>query len=825
MIVIYAEKPDVGKKIAAALDCISLSGGKKVTFEQLKEYEKAIKAQQFKDGYLEIQFHGERTFVTWGYGHLCELKSARDYDATYQQWRNIPVPFIPSSYEIKIKDEAKKQFAVVKKLIDQSSLVINATDYDKEGEVIFFYLMRAARSNKPFKRAHFSSQTKEGIIEAFNHLKSSDEVKDMTDAGRSRSIADWVVGCNLTVAMSLKYSGNNVLSVGRVQTPTLNMLVERELAIRNFKPEPYYVIKAIFETDKGKKYSAESLRKQIANKTEAESVYNAILGKKGVVKSIDNKEVYKDSPPLYNLSSLQMAANAKYGFTLAETLEIAQELYESGYTTYPRTDSQYLTEDMEPVINNVLDELAKAIPDYQKLIVGRSRIIDRKRYFDNSKVTSHYAIIPTSNVPGSLSPNQQKIYDLVARSVIMMVYPKATIKRTTIVTDVCAERFSSTGSIIINPGWMEVDVKPDETFLPDLDIGQIVSGEYSLLEKETEPPKRYTDKTLVAGMISAGKDLDDADLRKIMAAAGNKGIGTEATRASIIETLIVRSYAKREGKSIIPTDRGISLIKALPLKEIKSAELTALWEERLENIATGKENMQSFLTDIEKATERWCVDIKNAVKESVFTPINSTELKCPGCGSTINKQSWGYGCSNYKNGCKFAVNNTIASKKLTDKQMETLITEKNTGNKPLSGFVSKSGKKFEAILVLTIAIQNGMVTECNTSFVFPNTSPAPAKETASADLHCPACGKPIINGKWAWECSDNCGFSFSYKIAKRDMSEKELRMLITNGRTPDLNCFVSKDGKYFPAALRLSADKKSVEFAFNNTSKKKDSKK
>lgn len=822
MIVIYAEKPDVGKKIAAALDCITLSSGKKVSFEELKNYEKDIKSQQFKDGYLKIRFEEEETFVTWGYGHLCELKSAKDYNESYKQWRNIPIPFIPQPYEIKIKDETKKQFYVVKNLIEKSSLIINATDYDKEGEVIFFYLMKAIRANKPFKRAHFSSQTKHGIIDAFKHLKDSDEVKNMTDAGRSRSVADWVVGCNLTVAMSLKYSSNQVLSIGRVQTPTLNMLVERELAIRNFEPQPYDVIKAVFETDKGEKYEAESLRKRIFDKSEAVCAYVSLLGKKGVVKNVESKDAYKEAPSLYNLSSLQMAANSKYSFTLAETLETAQWLYENGYTTYPRTDSQFLTEDMEPVVNDVLDALSKK-EEYQSLIDGKTRNIDRKKYFDNSKVTSHYAIIPTTNVPSTLSYKQQKIYDLIVRSVIMMIYPKATIKKTSVITEVGEELFGSNGSVVVDPGWMVVDAKIDEKLLPPLVLGNTVSGTYTREEKETEPPKRYTDRTLVAGMIAAGKDLDDAELRKVMAKCGNKGIGTEATRASIIETLILRDYASREGKNIIPTEKGIALISALPLKEIKSAELTALWEERLENIAEGQENMDVFLADIEKATERWCVDIQSASNENVFATASSMELKCPGCGGSITKQKWGYGCSNYKNGCKFAVSNTIASKKLTDKQIESLIVNGNTGTKPLSGFVSKAGRKFEATVTLNVVVNDGLVSECKINFVFPEKAPAPSRSPISSTVLCPSCGNPITNGKWGWECFGKCGFSFPYTLAEREMSEVEMKALIRDGRLDNLNGFISKEGKYFAANLKLKPDKKGVTFDFSTkrSSKKK----
>ena len=798
MITIYAEKPDMGKKIAAVLNESSTPPHR-------------------NDGFIEITYKGAPAFVTWGYGHLCELKSAKDYDESYKQWRNIPIPFIPHPYEVKVKDDVVKQFRIVKGLFDKSSLIINATDDDNEGEIIFAYLMEAARCKKPFKRAHFTSQTKEGITDAFDHLKSAEEVKNRTDAGRSRSIADWVVGCNLTVAMSLKYSGNSVLSLGRVQTPTLNILVEKELAIRDFKPEPYYVIKAVFETDKHEKYEAESLRKRIFDKSEAEIAYKSLAGKKGIVQSVDHKEKYKEAPPLYNLLALQMDANSKFGFTLAQTLEIAQSLYEAGFTTYPRSDSQFLTEDMEPVVNNVLDVLAKSSSEYAALINGQPRKIKREKYFDNSKVSSHYAIIPTTSEPRSLTPQQQKIYDLIARSVIMMIHPPAKLKKTTVVTAVGEERFSSTGNIVVSPGWMAVDTKPDDKLLPDLKVNEVVSGEYSLQEKVTEAPKRYTDRSLASAMEGAGKELDDAELRKAMA-EGKKGLGTEATRASIVETLIARSYAVREKSIIKPTEKGISLIQTLPLKEIKSAELTAQWEQRLDNISKGKERMDDFIADIENATKTWCSDIYAASDNNSLasTSANTTGLTCPGCGNPIIKQKWGYGCSNYKNGCKFAISDTIASKKLTDSQIERLIKNGTTGNKPVAGFVSKSGKKFEAILNLEVEKNNGLVTECKTSFVFPSSTPAQPSSPVSSDLLCPSCRSPLTNGKWGWECSEHCGFSFGYTIASRKMKEEDLRELIKTGRTKTLTGFVGKTGKPFSALLKLKKDKKGTEFVFPN---------
>jgi DNA topoisomerase-3 len=699
MITIYAEKPDVGKKIAAALDKITLAGGQTVSFEKISAYDKAIKAQQFKDGYLLINYNGQKTYVTWGYGHLCELKQAYDYDEDYKNWKNIPLPFIPSSYDVKVKDTTAKQFAIVKKLLNSSDYIINATDFDREGNLIFEYLMRAANCKKPHKRVCLTSQTKEGFLEAFADLKTPEQVKPITDAGVGRSIADWVIGSNLTVAMSLKYN-SGILSIGRVQTPTLNMLVKRTLAIKTFVSTPYYTINAVFKTANGDEYTAEHKTKKFEIKSEAEEIVSSILGYPGKVKSIDKKITKKEAPSLYNLSALQMDANSKYGFTLAKTLQVAQELYEAGFTTYPRTDSQFLTEDMPPVIDAVLDSLSK-IPEYTDYIQGHTRYINQKKYFNNSKVTSHYAIIPTKVIPSNLSEDQRKIYDLIARSVIMMIYDAAQIEKTTVTTEVNGQEFVSNGSIMQKPGWTVIDKGSKDTWLPDLSIGDIVQGTYKINDKMTEPPKPYTDKTLVSAMISAGKELDDEELKKYME-SGVQGIGTEATRAAIIEALIKRGYAERSGKKIVATEKGIALINILPLSEIKSAELTAKWEYRLNEIANGRDNLNSFIKDIENVTKDWCEKITSVSSSpDVFTNSTSrgeADLICPVCGSPISKKNWGWGCTNYKNGCKFTVNAVIAGKKLTDAQVKKLITKGQTS--VIKGFKSKAGKSFDAALAV-----------------------------------------------------------------------------------------------------------------------------
>lgn len=705
MITILAEKPDVGNKIAAALDKITLASGKEVSFATLKSNEKAVKAQQAKDGFLRIRFNGEDCFVTWGFGHLGQLKDAADYNPAYKSWYKLPSPFLPNPYELKLRTDGssfdartQKQFGLIKRMFLKSDCIINATDFDREGEVIFSYIYELTGSKQPVKRVCFASQTKEGILDAFSKLKTYEEVRNIELAGRMRGIADWVVGINLTVAMTLhQHAKGEVLSIGRVQTPTLKMLVDRELVIRSFRPEQYWTLEATFKTDKGETYSATHKGKRFGDKTAVDSILKKINGKDGVVAEIIEKREERHPPQLYSLAALQMDANAKFGMTLKQTLDAAQALYDAGLTTYPRTDSRFLTEDMVPTVNRVLDALSKN-PDYTKMIDGRRRSFTKQRYFDDKKVESHFAIIPTTSVPKGLTGYQAKVYDLIAKSVICMLYGNAVLNRTTVTTAVEGEAFTSSGSAIVDPGFMAVTGKDKENYLPTLEKGENVRGTYECKAKETEPPKRYTDKTMLAAMISAGKDLEDEELKKILADPSVAGIGTPATRDNIIETLVKRGYAERSKKTLSATDKGIALIQGLTVESIKSPALTAKWEKRLHEIERGNEDAEKFRSDIEKTVTAWCGEIKAS---PVMTALHDNELippvPCPVCGKPMKKQSWGYGCSGYKDGCRFSVG-TICKKILTEAQFRKLIKDRDTGL--LSGFRSKTGKSFRVHLLL-----------------------------------------------------------------------------------------------------------------------------
>ena len=424
MITIFAEKPDVGTKIAAALDAIVLSSGDRVDFDHIQKYEKQIKAQRAKQGYFKIRHNGEETYVTWGIGHLCELKQAQDYNKEYKQWKNIPLPFIPESYELKCSKGMEKQLRLIKNIFDHSDLIICATDDDREGDLIFDYIYRYLNCSVPFKRALFNQQSKEEWQKAFRKENLVDGIKrkPVIEAGRGRSAGDFVVGANLTTAMTLKFPGNNVLSVGRVQTAVLSMLVARELEIQNFKPKDYWVLKGKFNSEHGS-YEGTHVVKKCDKESDADEILRKLSADTGpaTVKSIKEKSFWREKPYLYSLQGLQMDANKVYGFSLQHTLDLAQSLYEKGFTTYPRTDSSHLTDDMGPEMKKVIQMLFSS-DTYSKFKSHATEPVDssNKYYFDSSKVESHYAIVPTSKKLslGQMSDDEKKLYDMIARSVI-----------------------------------------------------------------------------------------------------------------------------------------------------------------------------------------------------------------------------------------------------------------------------------------------------------------------------------------------------------------------------------------------------------------------
>lgn len=798
MVVIYAEKPDMAEKIASAL------GGS------------SFKKSDKKQGFYEITIDGEKYDVTWGYGHLCALADAQDYDPAYKNWRKLPVPFIPDDFKIVLNERSrmpvKQTYGVVKKLFSKADFIINATDYDREGELIFHYLYEYSKCMKPVKRMKLSSTTKTGITDAFRNLADDSEVALIRESAKCRSIADWVVGCNLTVAMTLKVGGRDVLSIGRVQTPTLAMVVARDEAIANFKPEDYFTVDAVFETANGEKYKGMHKKKRFSSKKDAEDVLARCKGHDGTVEKIEKTTKTKPVPNLYSLDSLQMDANGRYGFGLKKTLDLTQKLYEKGYVTYPRTDCQYLPNDMFDAIRKIQERLRNGpYAGFFNSDASESNMTrNRKRFFDDSKLGSHYAIVPTEQEATDMTSDEEKIYRLVVASVARMLYPEAKIENSKITTDVNGEKFASSGNVVAEKGWMAVEWNVKEETLPKMKEGDVVSAKCSLTARKTEPPKKYTEKTLLAAMISAGKSLEDEELREFMAKEQVDGIGTVATRAGIIETLMNRRFIEKEGKNVVSTQKGRSLIRAIPVEDVKSASLTAKYERKLNLMTKGEQNPEEFLDEIYEKTAEWCGQINELKDERVKSMSEgNSELKCPVCGRPLREMNWGFGCTGYSDGCKFSIG-TICEKKLTERQVKTLLEKGKVG--PISGFMSKrTGKKFDASLKLEKVEEDGEVVECKVAFDFEDKQ-SKADEMPDVYAKCPECGAKIVKGRWGWECSDKCGVSVPYELCSRKLEPESAEALLTHGSTAILEGFVSKKGNPFNAALRLEDKKIKFEF-------------
>lgn len=708
MILIYAEKADVGSKIAAALDKITLEDGTIVTFEKLGSYGKKVNELQKKQGYLMINFKGKECMVTWGYGHMCTLKRERDYNPEYANWRKIPMPFFPPM-EIKVKDDApsfmkpilKKQLNVCRTNFPKAEYIINATDDDREGELIFYYLYEYLRCKTPVKRTFLSSQTKKGYLDAFNSIVDNSTRKNIIEAGKARSESDFMVGTNLTTALTLKNPNCGILSCGRVQTTILNMIVERDLAIKNFVPKEYFTIEATLK--KGEEFKSVYEKDRIDEKTDAEHIYNSISSEKQAkVIDVVTKPKKVACPELYSLSALQMDCNILFKLSLKQTLDIAQSLYDGGYTTYPRTKSRYLNNDKKSDVLKLIDMLEKSNPEYAKLLSGCSKTFTHpENHFDDKKVLSHFAIIPTGKPANKLTGMEAKVYDLIARSVIRMVLGDAEVSNTTAKFDIKGKVFVSKGKSVSKLGWMATGRAGKEKFIPDLTVGEILDVcKVELCEKYTQPPNKYNDNSLVEALNTCGKTIDDEELRKILSDPEHAGVGTEATRAAMVETLEKRGYIERDPKknTISATKKGYQLISYIPIQEIKSPEMTAMWEKRLMQIEAGKDTLDNFIADVKKDIIDWLARIEATAPAIKATEVEKEELgSCPRCGKPVVETKFGYGCSGYKEGCKFS-DGTMCGKKITKTNVKKLLKSKKTGL--ITGFKSKKGSTFDAYLII-----------------------------------------------------------------------------------------------------------------------------
>lgn len=693
MVVIYAEKSSLAKEIAHAL-----GAGKRIPLKS----EPTV-------GYYEFTFNGEPAVLCHGVGHLAQLVPAKSYDEKYEKWDLSVYPCIPDTFRAAPKADTLKCLKLVKSFFDKADWLINATDPDREGELIFTYVCDVCKCDKPYKRVWIEDLTEKKIKTAFANLKTPTEqlaptvsgnAHDLRLAARARSITDWLYGVNLSVAATKKYGNsdvqNKLLTVGRVQTVVVNMVVQRELEILRFKKTPFWKLTAVFSSPKGK-FEAAYEQGNFIDKAAAQAAFSECNGKKGVVTSVEVKHKTEAVPLLYNTTQTQIACSNKFGWSAEKTSAVMEKLYLAHLISYPRSNSEHLTEAMIPEVRRTLEKLLK-MPEYAHYIIPEWAEFS-KRHFDDSKVGSHTAVIPTESVPKDLkglSEDEIKLYDLLARSLIKIIYPKAEYDDTMAKIAVDKHIFKATGKIITKEGWYTVDGAAETKSLPPLSEGQELQGEYTLTEGMTEPPKRYTEAGMLSEMELAGQKLEDEEARTLMKLQ-KKGLGTDATRGPILKSLFDKEYLAKKGKSIYPTEIGMYLIKCLPVKELKSAAYTGELEKQLNNIALGKASYDKYIAFIKQKTAEWYKMIAES-EDSKFTSSTEQQLICPFCGKPLIKLDWGYSCTGYKGGCKFHVNKKIAGKSITENQVIMLCKSGRTAI--IKGFKAKSGSTFDAYLAV-----------------------------------------------------------------------------------------------------------------------------
>ena len=673
MIVCIAEKPSVAKDIARILGATSAH-----------------------NGYME----GNGYQVTWTFGHLCTLKEPNDYTDLWKHWSLSALPMIPPRFGIKLIDDdgIKRQFAVIEKLMQSADSIVNCGDAGQEGELIQRWVMQKAGAKCPVKRLWISSMTDEAIREGFSQLKDQSEYQPLYIAGLSRAIGDWLLGMNATRLYTLKYGQNRqVLSIGRVQTPTLALIVNRQKEIDSFEPEPYWVLATVYRDT-----TFTATKGKFTTKEEGEAAFSTIADKPFTVTAVQKKNGTEAPPRLFDLTSLQVECNRKFSYSAETTLKIIQGLYERKLTTYPRVDTQYLSDDIYPKCPSILSGISKQYGPLMQPLMGK-KLTKSKRVFDTSKVTDHHAIIPTGVPATSLTDLERNVYDLIARRFIAVFYPDCKFSTTTVLGNVEDIEFKVSGKEILSPGWRAVYAQPtsqtatptanatsedddhnkgdEERTLPTFVKGESGPHTPTLSEKWTTPPKYYTEATLLRAMETAGKFVEDETLR---AALKENGIGRPSSRAGIIETLFKRHYIRRERKNLVATATGIELIDIIHEELLKSCELTGIWEKRLRDIEHKKDDAADFTNGLKQQVTEIVNDVLRDNTNRRVTILTDEDLKkkkkttkkktttakadnkktddsiigttCPVCGKgTIIKGKTAYGCSNWRNGCTYRV--------------------------------------------------------------------------------------------------------------------------------------------------------------------------
>jgi DNA topoisomerase-3 len=792
---------------------------------------------------------GDGIVLSWCRGHMAELVEPAHYRADWKRWSFDTLPMLPEDFQLRARAEAKDQWAILRKLLRDRALreVVNACDAGREGELIFRYAYELAGCTAPVRRLWVASMTDAALSRAWQDLRDGARYDGLADAARCRSEADWLVGLNATRAMTClaqKGGGSQLLSVGRVQTPTLAMIVERDGEIAAFEPEDFWRVEATVQApaaaepdgtppswpavftrlgpgsprprDKDARQQAE----RFSAEAPAEQLVAAVTGRDGRVVQAERREKREPPPLLYDLTSLQRRANQRFGFSAARTLELAQALYERHkLLTYPRTDSRHLTPDQAATLPEVVRSLA-AVPPYAPhcaAILEGPFPRPGKRVVDASEVGDHHAILPTGRDPltAQLAPDEKRIFDLVARRVLAALLPPARFALTTLVVAIDTDapvpedappplHFQAKGRVCLEPGWQAADPPArsrrqadQQALLPLVDEGAPVHVPAARsIAGQTRPPRPHNDASILQAMETAGRQLDDAELKRALRGAG---LGTPATRAAILQTLIRRGFVERRGRDLRATDRGIALIAAVPVDELKSAALTGRWEARLSAMAEGQESRTAFMADVRAHVGRIVGEISTAEPPPPEAREESQSKSlgdCPTCGAPVRLRRSVYTCDTGR-ACTFVIWGTVAQRKISAAMVKKLLKSGRAG--PYKGFKSKKGKPFSAILALDKEGRVGL------DFGEDDTSAEPVGA-------CPVCEKPVRRRGSRWTCDTgrDCSFVIWETIAKRPMDDDTVRTLLAEKRVGPLEGFQSKKGKPFSASLVLSEEGRAV---------------
>ncbi|MCD0422380.1 DNA topoisomerase III [Rubrivivax sp. JA1024] len=840
---IIAEKPSVAQDIARALTPVA---GK---FEKHADH-----------------FENDQYVVTSAVGHLVEIKAPEAYDVKRGKWSFAHLPVVPPHFELAPIDKSKSRLSAVVKLVKRKDVtdLVNACDAGREGELIFRLIVQYAAAGKPFskpiRRLWLQSMTPQAIRDGFDKLRSDEQMQGLADAARSRSEADWLVGINGTRAMTAFNSrdgGFFLTTVGRVQTPTLSIVVEREEKIRKHVARDYWEVRAAFDAQAGQyegkwfdpKWKknpddAEARADRLWNEADAQAIAAAVRGQPATVTE-EAKPSSQSSPLLYDLTTLQREANSRFGFSAKTTLSIAQALYEKHKVlTYPRTDSRALPEDYVGVVKQTFAMLAEEeLPGPLALLSQHARkgldagyVKPTKRVFDNTKVSDHFAIIPTLQAPKSLTEIEAKLYDLVVKRFIAVFYPAAEYMVTTRISKVAVaeatHHFQTNGKVLVNPGWLAVygkEAQDEDANLVPVTQGETVRTEgVDVKQLKTKPPARYTEATLLSAMEGAGKLIDDDELRQAMA---EKGLGTPATRAAIIEGLILEKYMLREGRELQPTAKAfqlMTLLRGLAIEDLTKPELTGNWEYQLSQMEHGKLSRERFMAEIAKMAERIVKKAKEYDRDTIPGDYATLSTPCPNCGGVVKENYRRFACTGAAgspegSGCGFSITKLPAGRTFEVAEADALLRDKRLG--PLDGFRSKAGWPFSAELRI---VHDEEIGNWKLEFDFGDDDKPAEGEGEPVDFSgqqslgpCPKCRSHVYEHGSSYVCEHavgahtTCDFKSGAVILQQPVTHEEMTRLLTTGRTKLLEDFVSnKTKRKFKAFLVYDAKEGKVGFEF-----------